>query len=145
MSLEDKIAALTLAVESLTHAVTLSLPAATGSGGGEDKPTLANANLQTNAQTKPVGRPRKEPPPAAVPPTPQVQAASEPSPTKATPGFEYDDLRVLINQLAQTKGRDVALAVLAKFGVSSGKELKVEQYAACAEAIVSATNAKDLA
>jgi len=42
----------------------------------------------------------------------------------------YTTVVSAINKLAQGKGRDAAVAVLSKFGVTRGPELKPEQYAA---------------
>ncbi len=42
----------------------------------------------------------------------------------------YPSVVSAINKLAQGKGRDAAVAVLSKFGVTRGPELKPEQYAA---------------
>ena len=41
----------------------------------------------------------------------------------------YDSVVSAINKLAKGKGRDAAVAVLSKFGVTRGPELKPEQYA----------------
>lgn len=50
----------------------------------------------------------------------------------------YQDVTAAINAVAKAKGRDAAVAVLAKFGVKRGPELTPEQYAdaivACKEA-----------
>lgn len=42
----------------------------------------------------------------------------------------YTSVVSAINKLAQGKGRDAAVAILSKFGVTRGPELKPEQYAA---------------
>jgi len=53
--------------------------------------------------------------------------ASPPAPSIAT--VTYEDVRTLVLQVSKEKGRDVAAAVLALFGVAKAPELKPEQYA----------------
>lgn len=53
--------------------------------------------------------------------------ASPPAPSTAT--VTYEDVRALVLRVSKEKGRDVAAAVLALFGVAKAPELKPEQYA----------------
>lgn len=48
---------------------------------------------------------------------------------------DYDAVKSAILQLAQDKGRNAAVEVLAKFGATSGKDLKAEQYPAVMQAL----------
>jgi hypothetical protein len=68
-------------------------------------------------------------------------AAVQPSPPV---GPTYDDVKGLVFKVAETKGRDVALSVLAKFGVQKGQDLKPEQYADAVKALSDALAVADV-
>ncbi len=48
---------------------------------------------------------------------------------KDMPGVSYEDVRASILAVSKAKGREITVALLQRFGVASGKDLKVEQYA----------------
>lgn len=49
------------------------------------------------------------------------------------PAVSYDAVKAAITEVATAKGRDLTLAMLSRFGVQSGKDLKPEQYAELVE------------
>lgn len=68
--------------------------------------------------------------PAAEPVVEQAkQPAPEPVATQATATVGYQDAAGAITKLSRVKGRDTAVALLAKFGAANLKEVKQEQYA----------------
>lgn len=61
--------------------------------------------------------------------TPAEQAPAEAvEPPQAAPAVDYPTVQAAILKLANSKGRDLALEILAGFGAKAGKELKPEQY-----------------
>ncbi len=48
---------------------------------------------------------------------------------KEDPVASYDDVKKAITGVASAKGRETAVAMLARFGATSGTTLKAEQYA----------------
>lgn len=65
---------------------------------------------------------------AVVASEPKQEALNEPETAPASP-VPYADVIAAINSLAAAKGRNTAVELLSKFGVSKGPELKPEQYA----------------
>jgi hypothetical protein len=72
----------------------------------------------------------------------QAAAVIQPPPPV---GPAYEDVKALVFKLAETKGRDVALATLGTFGVSKGTDLKPEQYADAVKALQTTLDKQDLA
>jgi hypothetical protein len=144
MSLEQKVEDLTGAISVLTdalhqHATTLravvagikmpdTLPQLPGKTPPADSPPAAPPEAK-----KGPGRPRKEAPPPA-PLDLSAEGATDPTPDTA-PGAAsgsavpdkaagtYDDLKVLVPQVAEKHGRGRVLAVYASMGVANGQEL----------------------
>jgi phage tail tape-measure protein len=83
------------------------------------------------AQPKPAKAPKEEKPEPVA-----EQPAPAPEPEQAAPAVDYPTVQKAVLNLANSKGRDAALGVLAGFNVKSGKELKPEQY----EAVLAALN-----
>ncbi len=97
-----------------------------------DEPeTTVATHLAPGKATAKVAAPK----PAVVSPPTQTAAAKPASEPKASPPapstatVTYEDVRTLVLQVSKEKGRDVAAAVLALFGVAKAPELKPEQYA----------------
>ncbi len=88
------------------------------------------------AQPKPAKAPKEEKPAEVVEP-PQQAPAEAVEPPQQAPAVDYPTVQKAVLNLANSKGRDAALEVLAGFNVKSGKELKPEQY----EAVLAALNA----
>ncbi len=87
------------------------------------------------AQPKPAKAPKEEKPAEVVEP-PQQAPAEAVEPPQQAPAVDYPTVQKAVLNLANSKGRDAALEVLAGFNVKSGKELKPEQY----EAVLAALN-----
>ena len=69
--------------------------------------------------------------PAAKAPVAEPIAEATPAPVALT----YDDVKLAVIAVTKAKGRDAAVALLAKFGAQKAPDLRVEQYAAvCAAA-----------
>lgn len=75
-----------------------------------------------------------------APQTPAAQVAAAPGAAQA-PAIKYDVVREAVLKLGELKGHAQAVAVLAKFGVKSAKELDAARYA---EVIAAATEAAGL-
>ena len=118
MSLEDRIAALTVALEANTAALLGAKPAATAHAAerkakpiiGADQAVINSAPLLNKGVT--------------VAPAPPVDAAPP----------AYDDVKVPFLKLVKTK-RDAALAILKEFGLATLLEAKPEQLAPILAAI----------
>jgi hypothetical protein len=104
-----------------------------------------------NVPEKAKAEPAKKPTPAAAPTVEAAAAAStapaeavaapEPKAENSAPqqAYTYDDAAKAVQNLAKAKGRDAAVAVLAKFGVAKLPELTdtskfADVIAACTEA-----------
>ena len=70
--------------------------------------------------------------PAAAAPTGAAAIITDP-PKPTT--IKYEDIRLAFTKLGELKGSQVAIALLAKFGVKNGKELPASRYPDFAEAI----------
>lgn len=108
MSLEAAIAQLTAAVEANTAAL----------GGTATKPAAAKKGAAAAAAAQPAATPAAAAAPANGP---DVKACAQ-----------------ALMALAQSKGRDAAVAVLAPFGVPKVTDLKPEQFAAFSMAVAAA-------
>lgn len=93
------------------------------------------------AASRPRGRPAgsKNPPAAATPAAAAAVAATSATPAAATPAaaaeapagaITYDQVRDKFMKVGEKRGVSVATAILGRFGVKNGRELKPEQYAA---------------
>lgn len=92
---------------------------------------------------------KTDPKPDAAPasePTPTASASSESSSTESTQVAKdeqpetteqstatYDDAKGLVKEVAKTKGRDAAVGLLQRFGVSKLPDLNPDQYGALVE------------
>lgn len=77
---------------------------------------------------------------APATPTPEKTEPSKTAQAAAPAALDYTkDVQPLVLRVSSTKGRDTAVAVLAKLGLKSAKEAKPEQYQqlidACQEAL----------
>jgi len=138
MSLEEKLSALTLAIEGLTdsnqHLASTMRQCFTGPGSQINKTAVTEP---APAPTEPVqevkrgrGRPPKEAPAApleqaATARTAEPAIAVEPTVSGATtPDGTYADLAQLVPAVAEKHGRSKAVALFATLGVANGKELQ---------------------
>lgn len=97
-----------------------------------------------SAKATPAPQPVEAPAPSS--PTAEVAVAAAPAPSTAQPAPQpstapaadansagstvtYQDAAGAITKLSRTKGRDAAIAVLAKFGAAKLPDVKAEQYA----------------
>jgi len=79
------------------------------------------------AQVQEVAAPAKT---ASAPsPAAESAAAAAPASTAATDPVNYEQVKQVVIAITKTKGRDVAVAALAQFGVAKAQDLKPEQYA----------------
>ena len=115
MSLEDKVQHVVQEMQGLTNAIT-------------QLASIIRAQ-PLSPQPPKTGR---QPAASAVQGAPAAAAAPKKEEPKAP---TYDTVKSAILQLAQEKGREAAVTVLAKFGATSGKDLKPEQYEAALNAI----------
>jgi hypothetical protein len=156
MSLEDKVDALTLAVDALTDsnqhlAATLRSLFA---GPVKTMPPAAQAvvkaavepaadpvvtDLAGGAEPPKRGRPRKAPP--ADPMTQAGGSTQSNDSASADPAPTYDDLKALVTRVADEQGRSAAVALFAKLGVASGKVYAEKEHAAEIPAAVAAFRA----
>lgn len=112
----------------------------------EDLETKVRASAADQVDTK---KAKTDPKPEAAPGSAQTQTASASSvssSTESTPVAEseksetteqsaatYDDAKELVKEVAKTKGRDAAVGLLQRFGVSKLPDLKPDQYGALVE------------
>lgn len=112
----------------------------------EDLETKVRASAADQVDTK---KAKTGPKPDAAPntaPTPTASASSESSSTESTQTAEdeksetteqstatYDDAKGLVKEVAKTKGRDAAVGLLQRFGVSKLPDLNPDQYGALVE------------
>jgi hypothetical protein len=120
MSLEAKIAELTLAVQALTIALRGAVAAAPVAAAGED------VKAATAEDTKPA---KEEP---AVKNESSTQKSGEQSAStqeQSSPALTYDDVKKATNNLSAAKGKEVTIAALSRFGVKRATELTEAQWA----------------
>lgn len=90
-------------------------------------------------------KPAKKPQAASTSSKEKIAASSETAPASKKDTLkeptEYTDVQTAITALAQAKGRDAAVAVLADFGVKKGAELMPGQYAEVVASAQEAANA----
>lgn len=87
--------------------------------------------VERNPEPASEGKPERKPEPKAKPaPEPKPEPAPEPKPE-----IEYAQVGGAIVGYAAKHGKQAALDILARFGVTSGKHLKPEQYADVLEAL----------
>lgn len=107
---------------------------------GKSKATpAATANpapTQPTAEAVAAAAPEKKAEPSATTPPAAASAASPATPKAEAPS--YQDAATAITKLSRTKGRDTAVALLAKFGAANLKEVKPDQFA---DVIAAATEA----
>lgn len=138
MSLEAKIELLTAAVTELTRVTAAQHSVKAVSASLEDikHPVTAvdvkanNEEGETLMETK--KRLQKEGVPNAEPEssTPELSQASAPTGEPSSPALTYkDDVKPATLKLSQQEGREVAIAVLARFGVKGAQELAEAQWA----------------
>lgn len=68
-------------------------------------------------------------------------ASSSPATPAAEPEPTYQDAAAAITKLSRTKGRDAAVALLAKFGAAKLPDVKPEQFAEIIKAAIAAMGA----
>lgn len=109
---------------------------------------LTAGAITTPAAEKPVATPKSVPAASPAPSKPTATAVADAAPEKtasaSSPAAEsaaaappastaapatYDQVKPLILKINTAKGREAALAALAKFGVDKGPDLKPEQFA----------------
>lgn len=122
------IAALNIAVEQPAPQAAVVKEAAAPAG----KQKEAAAKTESAATTAPTAEAAAAPAtttdsPAPSPTTPPAAASSA---AAATEAVSYQETATAITKLSRLKGRDAAVAVLAKFGAANLKEVKPEQFAA---------------
>lgn len=122
------IAALNIAVEQPAPQAAVVKEAAAPAG----KQKEAAAKTESAATTAPTAEAADAPAtttasPAPSPTTPPAAASSA---AAATEVVSYQETATAITKLSRLKGRDAAVAVLAKFGAANLKEVKPEQFAA---------------
>jgi hypothetical protein len=136
MSLEDKLA-------SLVDAITANTDALQHLASAYRAPPAPIVPVAPPADKRPPGRPPKAttaPPPAPLgaaaaaavaatappvpaPPPAAVKAKAEPD-LATPPEATYEDLSAAVNAVAEKRGRSAAVALFAKLGFASGRELK---------------------
>lgn len=131
MSIEEKLDALTAAIVNLTAAVQ-------GKAGGQPDDAVKPAVVKT-AKPEPttilLGNGAEVVVPDVATATPARVAAvsappAAPAPAPVAEALDYvKDVRPLILRISKEKGRDTAVALLQKFGVAGGPDLKPEQLA----------------
>jgi pilus assembly protein FimV len=139
MALEDQLDRLAASIEALTAAVTrlqggyaaLDRPAVQSAAASAAAPAAATAPATPGepAASKPRGRPR-----VAAP-------SAEAAPAAATAAIQYHGeggVREAILSLAEKKGHTATVALLAKFGAKTGRDLKESQYADALAAVKAA-------
>jgi hypothetical protein len=144
MSLEATIAENTAALRELIAAIKAGVPTTAAQVAAvveqaTDKPTTP-AKAEAPEAAKPTTK-AKNTQAAATAPAPQPSTATDAgaSTDAAAPAPTYQDAAAAVTNLAKTKGRDAAVAVLTKFGAAKLPDVKPEQFAdviaACAEAV----------
>lgn len=112
MSLEAKIAELTLAVQALTHAmknhVENVIPEVVMDRVEEAQKAINTAEAIPNESS-----------------SPQSGSQSEPEPQAS---LTYDDVKRATNNLSAAKGKEITIAALARFGVKRATELTEVQW-----------------
>lgn len=122
------IAALNVAVEQPAPQAAVVKEAAAPAG----KQKANAAKTESAATTAPTAEAADAPAtttasPAPSPTTPPAAASSA---AAATEAVSYQETATAITKLSRVKGRDTAVALLAKFGAANLKEVKPEQFAA---------------
>lgn len=106
------------------------------------KPKETRGRPRKDPQTEAAGKPAQAPEPDPAPAQAQPAAASE---GPKAPVVTYDEVREAIMSLAEAKGRGASVALLATFGVKSGKDLAADKYAEVVKAAEAAKAAEELA
>jgi hypothetical protein len=124
------IAALNIAVEQPAPQAAVVKEAAAPAG----KQKATAAKTESAATTAPTAEAADAPastPSAGTPQSsPTTPAATASSAAAATEAVSYQETATAITKLSRVKGRDTAVALLAKFGAANLKEVKPEQFAA---------------
>lgn len=125
------IAALNIAVEPPAPQAAVVKEAAAAPAG---KPKATAAKTESAATTAPTAEAADAPASTPSADTPQssrtTPAATASSAAAATEAVSYQETATAITKLSRVKGRDTAVALLAKFGAANLKEVKPEQFAA---------------
>ena len=124
MSLEKAIAENTAAIHNLIAALSNS-PVAISIGDTVQAPVTHNSASDT-VESASI---QEQPEVAATKAAKGRKAESEPQATAAE-GVTYAEAAAVVSKLAATKGRDVAVGVLAKFNAKVLKDVQPDQYAA---------------
>ena len=119
MSLEDKIADLTKAVEKLTAAM-----------GKVEAPAVAEPEPEPEPEEKPESKKKTKTVTKKTAPKRGGRKATE---KKAGP--TQADIRNALRQVSSKKGKDVAMEILAEFDVTRASDLEEEDYAEFLEMI----------
>ena len=103
--------------------------------GGESVAQQVEVKREAAKAAKPKAEKTAEPVPAPAPvtaPAPETEVQEPVTPV------DYPAVQAAILKVANAKGRDTALGILATFNAKAGKELKPEQYEAALAAFNSA-------
>lgn len=119
---EKEVAAAPAGKSKATSAETTAKPAPTPRTAAEAEAAAPAKKVEQSATTPPAAAP------AASPATPKAEVT-------------YQDAATAITKLSREKGRDTAVALLAKFDAANLKEVKPEQFAAVIAAATEAMGA----
>lgn len=118
----------TTVFECVTDSIAAAIAAADQLAEGEADETQVTTTTAP-AKDKPKTEPKKaEPKKAAADPAPANTAKEEIKKDDA-PEVTYEQVKKAIIGLATTKGKEIAVAMLQRFGAKSGTDLKAEQWA----------------
>lgn len=135
MSLEQALADNTAAIKALTEALFTRMAmteALFARMGGATAGNVETPAPEKGKGEKGAGKPAaQKAPPAATQTTAAAAAAPEKKDDASAPALVYETVAGKIRQVAREKGREATIAMLAKFGVTNGQELKPEQWADC--------------
>lgn len=142
MSLEEALNAHTAALNHLAEAIRGSVAGAAAQqaqmAAGQQLAAAIGSETLSEAATR-SGRGRRAAAPASITTNPLANGAVTAATTAANATvatIKYDpDIREGVLKVAEVRGHAAAVALLARFGVKSGKELKVEQYPAVLAAV----------
>ena len=128
MSFEQHLADNTAALKALT-AILAGANLQSLAAAAVDKPKEAAKAEAPKSQA-----PAAKPAPASTPPTAEQSAAPAEKAASSEASLTYEVVANKIKQVHRDKGRDACVALLAKFNVTNGQQLKPEQWAECAKA-----------
>lgn len=125
MSLEEALLKHAESIDRLANALIAGQSIVTSLGKAGE--AAAARQTVTHRPTPPVSSSK------AAPTDEQIAAATTPSEAKKS--LKYEDIRAAFMRLGELKGTAVSVALLGKFGVKNGKEIKPERYQEFADSI----------